>query len=192
MNNKVFGVFTFVAGAIIGSVVTWKVVKTKYERIAQEEIESVKEVFTVPKCEESEEPSEEPDPKSKLQEYADKLNELDYGEVGEIKEEGDEEPMGPYVISPDEFGERMGYETVSLTYYEDGILTDQADEIIRDIEHVVGLDSLDHFGEYEDDSVFVRNEDLKIDFEILKDIRNFKDVRESAPVHQMHWWGDDE
>ena len=37
--------FLFTAGAAIGSVVTWKLVKTKYEQIAQEEIDSVKEEY---------------------------------------------------------------------------------------------------------------------------------------------------
>ena len=39
--NKLWGVFIFAAGAAIGSVVTWKIVKRKYERRAQEEIEWV-------------------------------------------------------------------------------------------------------------------------------------------------------
>ena len=37
--------FTFVTGLVIGSVVTYVVVKDKFEKIAQEEIDSVKEVF---------------------------------------------------------------------------------------------------------------------------------------------------
>ena len=45
MNDTLNKVFIFAAGAIIGSVVTWKIVKTKYEQIANEEIESVKERF---------------------------------------------------------------------------------------------------------------------------------------------------
>ena len=43
MKCKFINVLVFAAGAAIGSAVTWKVVKTKYERFAQEEIESVKE-----------------------------------------------------------------------------------------------------------------------------------------------------
>ena len=35
----------FAAGAVFGSLVTWKLTKDKYARIAQEEIDSVKEVF---------------------------------------------------------------------------------------------------------------------------------------------------
>jgi hypothetical protein len=42
MNNKLFNIILFTAGVAIGSSVTWKIVKTKYERIAQEEIDSVK------------------------------------------------------------------------------------------------------------------------------------------------------
>lgn len=42
MNNKLFNVILFTAGVAIGSAVTWKIVKDKYERIAQEEIDSVK------------------------------------------------------------------------------------------------------------------------------------------------------
>ena len=38
-------VLIFAAGAAIGSAVTWKLIKTKYEQIANEEIESVKEFF---------------------------------------------------------------------------------------------------------------------------------------------------
>lgn len=193
VNGKVLSVITFVAGAAIGSLVTWKVTKTKYEQIAQEEINSVKEVFTVKKGEDaSEEKDAEPEPKSKAQEYTDRLKELQYGEVEDIGEEGEDIVMRPYVISPDEFAERDSYETVSLTYYADGILTDETDEIIKDIDDVVGIDSLSHFGEYEDDSVFVRNEDLKLDFEILRDVRKFKDIRESGPVHQLNWWDNEE
>ena len=38
---------------------------------------------------------------------------------------------------------------------------------------VVGMESLTHFGEYEDDSVFVRNDRLKCDYEILMDERTY-------------------
>ena len=46
MNNSILSkAFIFAVGAAIGSAVTWKLVKTKYEKIADEEIESVKEVY---------------------------------------------------------------------------------------------------------------------------------------------------
>ena len=37
----------FLAGGAIGSLVTWKLVKTKYEQIADEEIDSMREYYTI-------------------------------------------------------------------------------------------------------------------------------------------------
>lgn len=87
----------------------------------------------------------------------------------------------PYIIRPEEFGEDNDYETVSLTYYDDGVLTDEYDEILEDedVEEQVGKESLKHFGEYEDDSVFVRNDALQTDYEILLDHRKYYDVNPS-------------
>lgn len=88
----------------------------------------------------------------------------------------------PYVISPEEFGEMNDYEKISLTYYANGILADENDEVIDDIEETVG-DALEHFGEYEDDSVFVRNEENMCDYEILFDQRNFSEITGVTPFH---------
>ena len=68
------------------------------------------------------------------------------------------------------------YERISLTYYDDQVLTDENDKIIEDIEETIGIDSLTHFGEYEDDSVFVRNDERQCDYEILLDRRKYSDV----------------
>lgn len=190
MNCKLFNVISFVAGATIGSMVTWKLVKSKYEQLAQEEIDSVKETYAkrngVVENVELHIDTDKPD----ISEYTAKLRELGYLDNGETEsdevvdeqedeeyEEEEEEDVSdePYVISPDEFDE-VGYETESLTYYADGILTDEFDEVIEDVDDVVGLDSLNHFGEYEDDSVFVRNDSRERDYEILKDFRKYSDV----------------
>lgn len=85
-------------------------------------------------------------------------------------------PNKPYIISPEEFGESGNYTQISLTYYSDGVLADDEDEIIEDIDDTVGEDFADHFGDYEDDSVFVRNDRLRCDYEILKDNRSYHDV----------------
>ena len=81
-----------------------------------------------------------------------------------------------YVISPDEFGELEDYTKVSLTYFADGVLADECGEIVDDVEEIIG-DGLDHFGEYEDDSVFVRSDAKRCDYEILKDLRDFSDFK---------------
>ena len=55
------------------------------------------------------------------------------------------------------------------------VFADDNDDVIDDIEGTVGIDSLTHFGEYEDDAVFVRNDELKCYYEILLDHRNYND-----------------
>lgn len=86
----------------------------------------------------------------------------------------------PYVISPDEFGEMDGYAQISLTYFDDGILSDDKGVIIEDPEEIVG-DALDHFGEYEEDSVFVRSDPKRCDYEILRDLRSYAEFRTTLP-----------
>ena len=71
-----------------------------------------------------------------------------------------------------------GYEMISLTHYSDGVLADDDDEKMADdeVDEVVGADYAEHFGEYEDDSVFIRNDKLKCDYEILLDQRKYSEL----------------
>jgi hypothetical protein len=45
MNNTIKYITAFTVGAAVGSLITCRVVRAKYEQLAQEEIDSVKEVF---------------------------------------------------------------------------------------------------------------------------------------------------
>ena len=185
--------FIFAAGILTGSLCTWYSVKKYYERIAYDEIDSMKE-WLARRVEEQDKKIEDktPDPtanpaspsvKPNLMEYAAMVKDLGYTdysrrqETPEPEKEEDEvdEMDKPYIIEPDEFGE-CDYEEVSLTHYADGVLTDEQDNPIEDVDGMVGEDYAEHFGEYEDDSVFVRNERLQTDFEILADQRNYSDL----------------
>ena len=136
--NTLIDIALLATGAAIGSVVTWKLLETKYERIAQEEIESVKEAFEEFKerllqHDEDEpvsvpvEPERRSTEKPPLAEYAARVQALEYGEE-EPEEKEEAQVDRPYVIEPDEFDE-LGYETVTLYYYEDGTLTDGYDNV---------------------------------------------------------------
>ena len=70
---------------------------------------------------------------------------------------------------------------MSLTYYADNVLAYDDDSVITNVDKVVGKGSLNTFGEYEDDSVFVRDDDKKIDYEILRDTRTYSDVVGNDP-----------
>ena len=85
--------------------------------------------------------------------------------------------MQPHVITPEEFGELYDYEKVSLIYYADGVLTDEDDNIVDDVDGIVGIDSLNMFGQYEEDSVYVRNDERRCDYEILMDERKYHQVK---------------
>lgn len=181
--------FIFAAGAAIGSAVTWFCVKKYYEKIANDEIDSMKE-WLARRVEEQDkhgedqtpdeaaEPAEEPEEESNDDRatYEEMVGRLSYNNYyhGPTKEVDDMDE--PYVIKPEIFGEEDDYEEVSLTYYADGVLCDERDNRIEDIAGTVGEDYAEHFGDYEDDSVFVRNDRLKTDFEILKDWRNYSDL----------------
>ena len=172
----------FAAGVAMGSVVTWKLVKTKYEQMAQEEIEFVKERFEKKYGEVKENTSDDImlpgyNEKPSISEYASMLDELKYSKEAKTENEEDENMEDePYVISPDEFDEHEDYEVETLTYYADGVLTDWYDEPIEDVEDYIGKDALNRFGEYEKDTVYVRNDIHKSDYEIQRDNRNYADV----------------
>ena len=77
-------------------------------------------------------------------------------------------------------GEIEEYTKVSLFYFEDGTLADEYGEVVDDVEEIVG-DGLEHFGEYEEDSVFMRNDAKRCDYEILRDLRTFAEFKRTLP-----------
>ena len=172
MYNGLKYAFAFAGGAAVGGIVAWQLLKTVYERYAQEEIKNVKEVYSK-KFGEPEEKNEEP----ATDEHEDDYEYLVFENIAQDyqTEEGGSDSMEndrPRVIDPTLFGED-GYEGISLTYWADGVLTDELDQIVDNVEDTVGFESLTHFGEFEDDAVHVRNDRRKCDYEILMDTREF-------------------
>lgn len=192
--------FIFVAGLVIGSVATYVVVKDKFEKIAQEEIDSVKEVFGRRVEKEADEKVEKIAKKEveKIRKEYNEYNNLtkNYTSYSKnkteenVEDEDDEDKDGvelneierasdydrPYIIEPQEFGALDGYSLITLYHYSDNVLADDCDELVEDLNDVVGEDYAEHFGEYEDDCVYVRNDRLKADYEICRDFRKYSDV----------------
>lgn len=85
----------------------------------------------------------------------------------------------PYILDKDEFlGNESDYTQATLTYFEgDGVLTDERDDLIEDIGATVGSYNL-RFGHRSDDPnvVYVRNDVLGIEFEILRSSESFAEV----------------
>lgn len=87
----------------------------------------------------------------------------------------------PYVISPDDLKDETNqgnWNFVRLYSFADGIVTDKMLHVLSDVDEVIGDDSLNHFGEYADDAVYVRNEKLETDFEIISDPRTYQEAVE--------------
>lgn len=187
MKSTLSKFFIFATGAIVGSVATWYILKPYYEKLANEEIESVKEAFRERYQEEKvkdNDISEDNGPGN----VADVIEDLkkEYKQITDIYTNGEEVTnvtKRPYIISPEDFGERAGYDAETLTYYADGVLTYDTGVPVDDVDDVVGLGFETHFGEYEEDSVHVRNEKYETDYEILRDLQNYSDVINSNP-HQ--------
>lgn len=185
MNKTLTNLFIFAAGAAIGSVATWKFVKDKYRRQAQEEIDEIREYYNnLSRNAGNTEPVEEPvvDISEKPTETPmfTEQDRVDYANLASnytSEKGGPVTVQKPEVITPGEFGE-YGYPTVSLTYYADGVLVDEYGDIIdpADVEGMIGADFERHFGEYEEDSVFVRNDHLETDYEILRDYSKYSDI----------------
>lgn len=202
MKNEFKLVLGFAVGAAVGSVVTWKLVKTKYEQIAQEEINSVREAFAEYKkcCEEPTEDSnnssdceseettdyDSEEYKSAVRNMKEVLENGGYVDYSKYDEKGGSESMVakpnepcPKVIAPDEYGEDEEYDQISLTYFSDGIVIDEWQRVYDDeeIADCIGSDFAAHFGEYEDDSVFIRNDVMQTYYEILADVRTYAEAK---------------
>ena len=177
----------FMAGAVLGAVSAVAMVKEKYESLAQIEIESIR-IYYKDKLQKQEEKKEEKveEPASEVKEYEDITNNYKGDIVGDkpfVKKEDGEviDPYDtPYIISVEEFGEEIEYDTMTLTYFEDKVLVDDVDDVIEDVDTVVGLENLKIFEEFPGcTTIYVRNDIWKTDFEIIKDDWKWSDFQET-------------
>lgn len=200
MNKTLIGSFIgFLAGAATGIVAGYFYSKNKYLSMAETEIESVRKVYEkhfsentankdVPVILEKpvdKKPIPAPllDPKKEdYKKYAGMYSgDPEKPKIGSVKstiktEKPHKTPVKiPYVITPDEY-QLSDYETETLIWYSDKILADSDGNIIHNINEVVGPEALSTFGRYLDDTVYVRDDSKKIDYEIIWDSRKYSSV----------------
>lgn len=209
MSSTLKTLCVFAGGALVGAAATYFAVKTKFEKIANSEIQEMREFYIKREeiieeeankeieniknqvVEESQEEQSEPT-EEELEEYRKQVEQYNHPEYTDalvrkrelqIKEQEEQTEMTeefdkPYfIIKPDQMGE-TGYEPVTLTYYADGILCDELDNVIEEdeIEERIGMEALVNIGLYEPDIIHVRNEYLEIDYEIQEDVRSYGDI----------------
>ena len=187
------GLFIFAAGVVAGAVAGAYLVKDKVMADAKQEIEEVREYYKSKKETKKEEvveeqPVEEVKEEKEYKTIVENSGYVNYNKPEQVTQHSVLEDE-PYSIDPEEFGdkEEEGWDTMTLTYFADGVLTDDTDEVVEQPEVVVGLDNLKIFEEFPDATcVYVRNETWRTDFEILKDDWKWSDLQEPQVEKKPH------
>lgn len=186
------GLCIFAAGALAGAAVAARVVRDKYQQEAEEEIAEMRDYYrelrknakasnedTIVE-ENSKEEKEENDKNEYDEIVKNYTNYTQYlskaaakyfdTETKENKKEEKEERTNyePFIIDAEEFGEDPTYDTATLTYYKDKVLTDDLDDVID--YSVAGEENLKIFDEHPDcKAIYVRDDIYMVDYEIIRD-----------------------
>lgn len=193
----------FIAGAAIGALASWYITKNKYEKIAQEEIQSVTNAFSERLNKSARNSIQDPDVRSSPEDlekeafkasdrsvidYAAILAKQGYTDYTQFSREDtpameygsddiyDTLSSEPEIIAPDDYGENPEYEQLQWVYFADRILTDDDYTPVTNCADWIGADALEHFGDYEDDAIHVRNDKRKCYIEVVMDSRLYASV----------------
>lgn len=184
------GLCIFAAGALAGAAVAARVVRDKYQQEAEEEIAEMRDYYRelrkenvekYPVQNEEAEAEKEENTKNEYDEivkgYTNYTQYLSKAaakyfdtETKENKKEEKEERTNyePFIIDAEEFGEDPTYDTATLTYYKDKVLTNDLDDVID--YSVAGEENLKIFDEHPDcKAIYVRDDIYMVDYEILRD-----------------------
>lgn len=183
------GLCIFAAGALAGAAVAARAIRDKYQQEAEEEIAEMRDYYRELR-KNAKTPDEDKIVEENIKEENDK-NEYDEivkgytnytqylskaaakyfdTETKENKKEEKEERTNyePFIIDVEEFGEDPTYDTATLTYYKDKVLTNDLDDVID--YSVAGEENLKIFDEHPDcKAIYVRDDIYMVDYEILRD-----------------------
>lgn len=218
--SKLKSAMIFVAGVLVGGIPAAVITKRKCEQRAEEEIQSVKEMFKrkierdkamqeieTEEVEHVEEEIKEEKVEEEVVEQSEEPERLELEYVynnmvkryeprpincpawdeAVAKEEAEKAKARellsriqyePEVIDADEFGTLEDYDMVTLTYFADGVVADDLDEIIDDYEKLIGTEFIQIFNDFDATSVYVRNDEWQIDYEIIRDDWCFSDIQD--------------
>ena len=192
--------FSLAVGAIAGFSVSKSIYKKKFQKYADEEIDSVKRVYAKHYGEAQ---ANEPEEVHEAQMPANPNEEKPADEAT-----GDEKPplnpayvdySAPYRSQEPEVRETRPNpepsshnnditfltveeleaskrECITLFYYQDGVLADDDYNIIKNPESLIGDEALSKFGAYDVNAVYVHNAKTNKDYEILLDNRPYVSI----------------
>ena len=182
----------FAAGVAIGSVATWLAVKKKYADLAQEEIDSVKDIYAKINQEAIDKAAAAKNkPDISIYTQAVMANEPEQEETEQIdtSEDYEEYPIIEkvmYEIEPGEFASYDNYNTkISILYFEDNVFTDERYDKIdpRDyfskktvlLEGGDPVDTIDYIHRMVKDEICIRDTELGLDIDVYTQGRDYSD-----------------
>ena len=192
MGDKVVKVLIFATGVVVGSIMTARLIKDKYEKIAEDEIADMRDYYNEKRKklsdltedtvseektsgitdEEKEEYDRQLTNYNKMFESGEETKNV--AEDNDDEESDDDEDDGITLLHPQEFGTLDDYETAFLEYYTDGYVIDEFGDVVDDPEKILGKEALGSIGKYSEDVIHVRNESEMTDFEVLKIAHDYK------------------
>lgn len=182
----------FAAGVAIGSVATWLAIKKKYADLAQEEIDSVKDIYAKINQEAIDKAAAAKNkPDISIYTQAVMANEPEQEETEQIdtSEDYEEYPIIEkvmYEIEPGEFASYDNYNTkISILYFEDNVFTDERYDKIdpRDyfskktvlLEGGDPVDTIDYIHRMVKDEICIRDTELGLDIDVYTQGRDYSD-----------------
>ena len=165
--------------------------KNKFQTLADREIDAVKKVYEKHFSNNNEKKEEVPvDNKKPLVKPAGTYNKdeyVDYSQGYRGTEETDKKDIlkgksvtapVPYIIEDYQYGEDDDYEQQSLTYYSDGVLADDEDQIIKNVVDVIGLEGLNELKKLdaENSMLYIRDERYKKEYDICYSENTYSEI----------------
>lgn len=156
----------------------------KYDDDADEENEKLRKISrTIVK--KANQAKSKPDPRRIIEDNGYSVSEEAEDDTPDQNEVIDDDAEPPFdddyddieIITGEEVGEYSDYDKEEYYYTRDKVLIDDQGNQIEDVDSIVGYDSLNQFGMYDDDAVYVRNHRLKTDISIFKEPRAYRDLK---------------
>ena len=166
----------FAAGCVAAYFLCNETLSKKYRKIADSEVNSVKEAFDGLKKEPSIDNSRPDATESEKDEYKERAQKYGNNTTNEDTEL-------PIVVPPEDFGKEQEYDILSFTRFADGTITGDNDMPLsgNEIDDYVGIENLDHFGEFEENVLYIRNDRYHCYYEIVASSKTYSEFLRANP-----------
>lgn len=182
----------FSVGAAIGAASTYFILKDQFDKQRNEEQARDKEYYKELYSNKEETPSEKvkekpEDVEIKIEDavmeepdYDDIINKLNYNQFSTKTPDmsGDPRPAKkPYQISMDDYNEDVSQIKKIISYFEDdGVCMDNdTKEVLDNVAKDIGIDNLELINTEGNDEVYIRNEQLGIDYNVVSEPGSYED-----------------